>query len=307
MTHPAPFGTAQPRFCTEHSLAAGEPLAGWGAHPARNILIRWPKGKWRHSLRIAADMGDAVEVAIARAVDAGWRINLIDRKGEPDERLRVFVFPDGLAFDLDPASLPAFLDAVPLGQDALQPFAPVPVRSALILCCTHGQHDACCAKWGFATYKALAAAAAGRDDFDIWEATHLGGCRFAGGVLVLPALRKYGRVRAEHGAALLDAEAQGRAYLPCYRGASDLHPAAQAAEVAGLQHLAALGHYGVPKVRQIAEHAYDVTLPGGAACVHVTPDEVRSYGACADLKAAAPLTPKTVWRGDVHSAATKVS
>ncbi|MEL6601538.1 MAG: sucrase ferredoxin, partial [Pseudomonadota bacterium] len=104
--------TAPIRFCTEHALAAGEPLAGTGTHQARNVLIRWPKGKWRHSLRIADGMGGALEAAVARVVAAGCRVNLIDRKdggGGPN----VFVMPDAQGFDVTHADLPAFLDAVP--------------------------------------------------------------------------------------------------------------------------------------------------------------------------------------------------
>ena len=43
-------------FCTQYSLSEGEPLPGWGTHPARNILIRWPKGKRCRSLRLAQGM-----------------------------------------------------------------------------------------------------------------------------------------------------------------------------------------------------------------------------------------------------------
>ncbi|ROU02797.1 sucrase ferredoxin [Histidinibacterium lentulum] len=284
------------RFCTEHSLAAGEPLAGWGAHQARNVLIRWPKAKWRHSLRIAADMDEATEAAIGRVVEAGWRVNLIDRKGAGTDRIGAFVFPGALAFDLAPDDLPAFLGAVTGGVAALARFRPRPASRPLVLCCTHGKHDRCCAKWGFAVYQALAKSPEA-GDFDIWEVTHLGGCRLSAGVLVLPAMRKYGRVCPSDAPALLDTERRGLPYLPCYRGASHLPPPAQVAEVTGLRHLAAEGIRGTALVQETGPALYAVTVRGAVAEIRVEPGETFSYGACTDLHARKPLEPTTVWRG----------
>jgi len=287
------------RFCTEHSLAAGEPLAGWGTHPARNVLIRWPKSKWRHSLRIAAGMAGETQAAIERVVAAGWRVNLIDRKGTATDRVRVYLYPDAVAVDLAHGALPAFLDAVPRGPAALAGFAPRPAARPLVLCCTHGRHDRCCAKWGFAVYRALAREAGRRGVVDVWEATHLGGCRLAAGVLVLPALRKYGRLAPRDAEPLLAAEAAGRPYLPCYRGAAHLSQPAQVAEVTALKHLAEHGIRAPATVREIGEEHFAVAVGTARVAVQVRRDAVSSYGACADLDAAAPLAPKTVWHGVV--------
>ncbi|MEM7489026.1 MAG: hypothetical protein AAF390_07860, partial [Pseudomonadota bacterium] len=71
------------RFCAAYAEAAGTTLAGIGAHPARMVLIRWPKGRWRHSPRIADGMGAAVEAGIEAVFAAGRRPILIDRKDTP--------------------------------------------------------------------------------------------------------------------------------------------------------------------------------------------------------------------------------
>lgn len=297
----APIHPEDAKFCTEFSLAVGEPLAGSGVHPQRNILIRWPKGRWQHSLRLAAEMGDPLVAAIEGAVAAGWRINLIDRKSDPSDLIRVFVFPDNVTLDLSPADLPGFLDMLSAAGRVPDDISVRPITAPLVLCCTHGKHDACCAKWGFAIYKALAAEAARIRNFDVWEVTHLGGCRLSAGVLVLPALRKYGRLRPVDAPELLAAEARGMPYLPCYRGASHLDPAAQVAEVAGLHQLARLGLHGVARVRATGPDIYDISLPGGTATMHAEADQLRSYGSCADLKAKMPLKPKTVWRARLIS------
>ena len=65
-----------------------------------------------------------------------------------------------------------------------------PDPEPLYLVCTHGKHDPCCAQRGRPVTAALAAARPGR----VWQASHLGGCRFAPTVLVLPLGLMYGRV-----------------------------------------------------------------------------------------------------------------
>ncbi|MEM8787904.1 MAG: sucrase ferredoxin [Pseudomonadota bacterium] len=295
MTAPA----APVNFCTEHSLAAGEPLAGWGTHPARNVLVRWPKAKWRHSLRIAADMAPATQAAIEGLAGRDWRINLIDRKSEASETLCAYLLPQALRFDLHPDALVAFLAAVPKGPEALRAFAPQPMTAPLVLVCTHGRHDRCCAKWGFQTYRAVAAEAARRGGFDVWECTHLGGCRFATGALVLPAGRKYGRLMPDDAAPFLAAEAERRPYLPCYRGAAHLSPPEQVAEVTALAALPPGPVTVTPAGSDGTAHLFHVSTPIARCTIRCTPEQLRSYGACEDLHARAALEPKTVWRGKI--------
>ncbi|NDV01226.1 sucrase ferredoxin [Pseudoroseicyclus tamaricis] len=288
------------RFCSERSLAAGEPLAGTGIHPARNLLIQWPKAKWRHSLRIAADMDEALVTALEDVVAAGWRVNLIDRKGESRETLQVFLYPEALSFELRAETLPAFLAAIPMGVDALAPFGPKPARTPLVLCCTHGKHDRCCAKFGFALYRAMAGEAEARGDFDVWEATHLGGCRLAASVLVLPSMRKYGRLAPADAPALLSAEAAGLPYLKCYRGASHLDGPAQVAEVAGLQHLASQGICGTATLRETGAGRYAVTVGASVAHVSLTEGSMSGHGTCSDIDGAKPPATKTIWLASVE-------
>ncbi len=290
-----------PRFCSEHSSAAGEPLAGWGAHQVRNILIRWPKSGWRHSLRIAGGMPDQLQAAIARVVGAGWRVNLIDRKPYDSDLIRVFLMPEALVFDLEPGELAPFLDAV-ANHALLKGYHPKPLALPLILCCTHGKHDRCCAKWGFAVYKTLAAEARKTGGFDVWECTHLGGCRLSASVLTMPAMRKYGRLAPADAASFLAAEAEDRPYVPRYRGASHLSPVQQVAEVTALKAIRPSGLHGPAQILEVGasenERHFIVELTGHRARVICRRETVRAYGSCEDLDAALPLDPKEIWRGD---------
>ncbi|MDX8354782.1 sucrase ferredoxin [Cognatiyoonia sp. IB215182] len=293
------------RFCTGHTLAAGEPLAGTGAHQAHNILIQWPKGRWEHSLRIAAQMPDDLVAAIDAAVEAGWRVNLIDRK--PDPGGCIIVFPQAFRCDLPLQDYPALIQAIAKGQD-LSSFAPSPVKPSSIFVCTHGKHDACCAKWGFAAYKALCVAApAHGDHFDIWEITHLGGCRHAGGALVLPAGRKYGRLVPADAAPLLAAEVRDLPYLPAFRGTNHLLAPAQVAEIIALSQLPSWTRCtAVDEHTSSADRIFTVHTSAGKLLVRCWEEKVQSYGACADLTAQKPIPSRSIWRGTLIEHDNKV-
>ena len=246
-----------------------------------------------------------MEAAIGRVYDAGWRVNLIDRKSCSGERIAVFLMPDALAFDLDPGALGPFLDAVPRGRAALGHYDPRPFDTPLILCCTHGRHDRCCAKWGFAAYKAIAAEAARRGGFDVWECTHLGGCRLSATVMVMPAMRKYGRMTPAEAVPLLAAEAEDRPYVAHYRGASHLEPAAQVAEVTALAAIAPTGPHRPARLTETdtpgPTRRFTVLVAGHAADILCRPDTVCTYGACTDLHADTPPGDKQIWRGETLS------
>ncbi len=103
----------------------------------------------------------------------------------------------------------------------------VPVEHPLLVVCTHGKRDRCCAKNGRPLYDALRRE--GESDW-VWQSTHVGGDRFAGNVVVLPQALYYGRVEVEDAAALLGTHAAGRIDLDRYRGRAAYTFQVQAAE-----------------------------------------------------------------------------
>lgn len=229
------------QFCARESLAVGDPLAGSAAHAEHNLLLSWPRAKWRRSLRQASDMPGAVSARLEAIAESGRRVNLINRRDQSPDRHRLYLMPENRRFDVSRDELPALLQALETG-DSLARWEVAPPEGPLLLCCTHGKKDKCCAKFGHATYQALAAAVADRGlPFEVWESTHLGGCRLAASAVVFPALRKYGRINAEDVVPLLESEAANHPYLPCYRGDSRLSPLQQCAQVAGLTWLQARG------------------------------------------------------------------
>ncbi|WP_168016044.1 sucrase ferredoxin [Halomonas salinarum] len=293
------------RFCAQDSQAIGDPLVGSAAHAERNLLISWPRPKWQRSLRRASDMPDTVATQLEAMAEAGRRVNLIHRRGEDAERHRVFLMPERREYRVARDELEAFLSAFSRG-DSLAAWGGKYVALPMILCCTHGKKDKCCAKFGYASYRALAEAVTRESlPFEVWESTHLGGCRLATSALVLPALRKYGRLNPDDVPGLLEAEQDDRPYLPCYRGDSRLTPVAQCAQVAALEWLAARGLHARVRVKEALEQHEGPrqTLPvhwqagerEGRLVVSCLQSELIRHDTCADYERDG-AQPSRVWR-----------
>jgi hypothetical protein len=107
----------------------------------------------------------------------------------------------------------------------------------LVLVCAHGRHDTCCAVGG----RPVAAALADADPDAVWECSHIGGCRFAPTMVLLPHGFVLGGL-PDPGSAL-EALARYRARAVderWMRGRSSLPPAVQAAQHAARTRLGAL-------------------------------------------------------------------
>ncbi|HET6259842.1 MAG TPA: sucrase ferredoxin [Pseudonocardia sp.] len=114
----------------------------------------------------------------------------------------------------------------------------------LSLVCAHGRHDTCCAVRG----RPLAAALTAAEPGSVWESSHIGGCRFAPALVLLPHGYVFGGLPAAEGPAVVRAYAEGRVEPRWLRGRSSLPPAVQAAQ----HHCrAATGASGVDALRLV--------------------------------------------------------
>ncbi len=101
------------------------------------------------------------------------------------------------------------------------------VDQPLILVCTNGRHDQCCANLGRPLVRALSDSPwADR----VWECSHIGGDRFAANVVVLPDSLYFGRVDPESVPRLFGALDEGRIDLSRFRGRTTFSLAEQAVE-----------------------------------------------------------------------------
>jgi hypothetical protein len=115
------------------------------------------------------------------------------------------------------------------------------VEAPLLLVCTHGSKDLCCATLG----RPIAAALAQSYPDQVWECTHLGGDRFAGNLLSLPDGHLYGQLdpasAVEAGAAAMS----GQVLPALLRGRTSVPASAQVAEIAVRQETGLTGIYEV--------------------------------------------------------------
>lgn len=104
-----------------------------------------------------------------------------------------------------------------------------PHRERIVMVCTNGRHDQCCANRGRPVVRHLRAS---RWADQVWECSHIGGDRFAANVVVLPDSLYFGRMEPTEAESLLDDHAAGQIALEWYRGRSTLRFAEQAVEQA---------------------------------------------------------------------------
>jgi hypothetical protein len=113
-----------------------------------------------------------------------------------------------------------------------------PLAHPLFVICTHGKRDRCCAVYGRPLYDAA------RDELEddwVWQASHVGGDRFAGNLLAFPHGLYFGRVEPNDVLSLLAAYRAGRVPLERYRGRCAYTFAEQAAERALREKLSLAG------------------------------------------------------------------
>lgn len=219
--------SAPKAFCTDYAIA--QPLAGTGAMALRHLFVRWPKGKWRSPRYDSVGFDEVLKRAIHESYGPGRYVGLVESDGGPD--LELVSFPDSrTALPADQAEAASLIRAWAAGTSLTGPTLQRPV----ILCCTDARVNACCARYGFPIYKALRDLA-GAANFDVMQTTHFGGCHFAPSVIVMPQRARYGRLRVAEIPQFLETIAQGRYYLPCFRGRPEQSEIEQCAEIAALQ------------------------------------------------------------------------
>jgi hypothetical protein len=118
----------------------------------------------------------------------------------------------------------------------------------LLLVCTNGRRDTCCARLGRPVALAGAAVHPGR----VWEVTHTSGHRLAATTVLLPSGYLHGRV--VDGTALLDGADHDRLELRGLRGRTTWPPAGQAADEAVRR---AAGLHGIDDIVLVEQSAGD--------------------------------------------------
>lgn len=206
--------------CSDEAARRADPMLGT-APPQREWLLVEHPGPWP----VTAPFGADVPTSLLRQLGhPGLRTLFVRRYGREGA-------PDRLAgprrwFRCDAGGLRTGLWEHPddllasLGREGGEP-RPDP----LLLVCTHGVHDVCCAVKG----RPVAEALSRRWPEETLECSHLGGDRFAPNVLLLPDLACYAAMTPAEAVATVEAHRAGRVDPTRLRGVAGLHPAEQVA------------------------------------------------------------------------------
>jgi hypothetical protein len=220
--------------CAAESIGRDEPLAGTASTVRAFLLVENP-GPWGIEALRDSRLPEQVRRGLTRAAGAAnVRVLLIRRhhRPAPREGFQVFaVYADPVAPWIETTELAHSEDLLELDLESLGRGASAGLTAydgTLFCVCTHGRHDVCCAERGRPLAQALTAA---RPD-QTWECSHIGGDRFAGNLLVLPAGLYYGRLDAASAGAVADAAESGEVELEHLRGRSGHPMPVQAAEIA---------------------------------------------------------------------------
>jgi hypothetical protein len=218
--------TARRPFCSEVSLENAEPLAATASRVDHWVLVEY-RGLWSYDALAGTGLSDQVKTRLREQAAARPHTKLLlvrrtQRRGRPG--LAVFWGSSREhGGELFRAEIEAYADLLELDLTAPGP----PLGHPLLLVCTHGKHDRCCARYGRPLSQALDDQA---DDEWVWQSSHLGGDRFAGNIVVLPEGLYFGRVAPGEAWPVLDEYLAGRIELSHYRGRSCYSFAVQSAE-----------------------------------------------------------------------------
>jgi hypothetical protein len=260
-------------FCSEVSSENGESLSATASRIDNWILVEY-RGLWSRDPAAGSALSDAVKAHLRALLAARPRSRLLfvrrpDRRREPGLACYYGSTPERGAqfFRLELESHQDLLDVDLSGGAA--------VDHPLLVVCTHGKRDRCCARYGRPLYDSL------RDQVDeswLWQATHVGGDRFAGNVVTFPHGLYFGRVGRAEAWPVLDDLLAGRIYLDCYRGRCCYSFPVQAAEEAVRREtgLTGIDEVALSSVARVEEDAWRVVLAAAGESYEV--DVVAELG-----------------------------
>jgi (2Fe-2S) ferredoxin len=237
--------------CADAARVRADPLAGT-APPARRWLLLEHPGPWRIDAIAGAGIDPAVLSTLQKRAGSATRILLVRRPGRIDRKApRRWILAG-----LDPAVVTGpwrdDADLLHAADALISASAASGQPEPVILVCTHGIHDACCALRG----RPVAAALASRWPERVWECSHIGGDRFAPNVVLLPDGFYYGNLDPESALTTVEGHLAGTVRGEPLRGMARFPPPVQAAVVAAYRRLGPLGPSDVTvrAVEQIGPH-----------------------------------------------------
>lgn len=278
-----------PEQPTECSVPTGEQLPGTAKPGGLTIAVE-NLGGWGHDILDGDAIGPELSAelkAYLKAHRAGLQfIRKPGREGQQRKnrltRTCYLAWPAGVGERDESTGEDSILEILEIATEAdlLSLDLTGPGRNAdhgarftdcqLLLICTHGKRDRCCAVYGRPIAQGVAATVeqhnihgsiserdGGRINADVWESSHTKGHRLAPSMILLPSNYSFGRLGIDETCDMLRVAADGKLPLQGNRGRGTLDPAGQVAELGVARYLAeeAAGHVGEHLGPNLAEWA----------------------------------------------------
>ncbi len=219
-------------FCSEVARDSGESLTATASRIDTWVLVEY-RGRWDRDLLGGSVLSEPLKEHLSDTMTRLPRSRLLfikrpERRGPRRRMLYVASSKAGkerlhaLEFEDHDDLLGLDLVAVARGKEPA-----VPVDHPLLVVCTHGKRDRCCARYGQPLYDALNRTV---DPSWSWQSTHVGGDRFAANLVVLPEGLYFGWVEEDDLGGILGDHDRGRIRMKRYRGRSIYPFPVQAAE-----------------------------------------------------------------------------
>jgi hypothetical protein len=213
-------------LCADISAESAEPLTATASHVEHWMLVEY-RGVWSRDVLGGSLFSDRVKAVLREQLAALPRSRLLfirrpDRRGR-EGRMIYLIRSTEEEFGVRGLEVGHVDELVGLDLAA----GAQPIDHPLLVVCTHGKRDRCCARYGRPLYDRVREAT--EEDW-VWQSTHVGGDRFAGNLVCMPHGLTFGRVGADDVWSVLDEYFAGRIYLDRYRGRSCYSFPAQSAD-----------------------------------------------------------------------------
>jgi hypothetical protein len=218
-------------FCTAVSADLNEHQYGTAVHHTNWFLLEY-RSVWQPKAPAEHDLPPEIMSRLDETLgEVNGRLQFIRQPHRITPELSFFIViareqsPVVYQFSLESyeALLDLNIEAV-LAEDAA--YAEYLHSEPLLLVCTHGRRDRCCAKFGLPVYVTLA------NEFGdaVWQTTHTGGHRFAPTLLTFPDGVSYGRLTLDTLDSFITDQKQGQITLDLLRGRTCYPPVVQIAD-----------------------------------------------------------------------------
>ncbi len=214
-----------PLRCAPAAELRGDPLHGTAAPAQRFVLVEQPGAWGRNALHESRLGDDVVRGLLATCRASGGRLLLIRRAHREPDAARRFAIVDA-RLGSERVWWGAYEDERELAELELERPPGSPTTEPILLVCTHGRRDPCCARRGWPVVLALTEAF---PDWT-WQCSHVGGDRFAANFVLLPHGLYYGHVAPDEAVDVVRRYRRGLVTTDRLRGRSCYPPAVQSAQ-----------------------------------------------------------------------------